>query len=64
MSEVTEDRFCVICEQIVPREQKGVSVKISPSRTILLHEGCGLKVYDKMRHDSLREEEDESTEPN
>ena len=63
MSEVTEDRFCPICENIVPREQEGVLVKVSPSRTILLHEGCGLKVYDKMRQGSLREEEDESTEP-
>lgn len=44
MAEVTEDRFCPICEQIVPREQDGIPVKISPSRKILLHEGCASAV--------------------
>ena len=40
MAEVTGDRFCPICENIVPREFEGVSVKISPARKILLHIGC------------------------
>ena len=46
MAEVNDSRFCSICEQIVPREQQGVKIKVSPSRTILLHEGCGKIVYD------------------
>jgi len=48
MGEVTDDRFCPICEQIVPREQEGVLVKISPARTILLHDGCAKRVQDSM----------------
>ena len=46
MAEVNDSRFCPICSQIVPREQQGVKIKVSPSRTILLHEGCGKIVYD------------------
>jgi len=41
MGEVTEDRFCPICEQIVPREVLGIRIKVSPSRTFIIHEGCG-----------------------
>lgn len=44
MSEITLDRFCPICENIVPRDQKGLSVKISPNRFVLLHEGCARKI--------------------
>jgi hypothetical protein len=44
MSKITSDRFCPICEQIVPRDQKGLVVYISPARKILLHEGCAEKV--------------------
>ena len=45
MAEVTEERFCPLCENIVPREQKGILVVISPARRVLLHEGCAEKVY-------------------
>ena len=46
MGEVTDERFCPICEQIVPREVGGVPIKISPARKILIHEGCGIKVHE------------------
>jgi hypothetical protein len=44
MSQVTEERFCPVCSQIVPIEIDGISVKISPSRKILLHSGCAEKI--------------------
>ena len=44
MSEVNDSRFCPVCENIVPREEKGVLVKISPARTVLLHGGCASKI--------------------
>ena len=46
MSNVTSDRFCPICEEIVPIETLGVMVKIFPSRTVCLHPGCAKKVSD------------------
>jgi hypothetical protein len=60
MSEVTSERFCPICEQIVPRDQKGIRVVISPARKIMLHEGCAEKVknaYLFEMENSLSEEE-------
>ena len=44
MSEITLSRFCPICEQIVPRDQNGISIKIAPNRFVLLHEGCVQKI--------------------
>ena len=44
MSEVNDSRFCPVCENIVPREEKGISVEISPARKVLLHYGCAAKV--------------------
>ena len=49
MSNVTADRFCPICEEIVPIETQGVMVKIFPSRTVCLHPGCAKKVSDAYR---------------
>ena len=57
MGKVTDDRFCPICEQIVPREQKGIPVKISPARTILLHEGCAAKVSASYNKEIFPEED-------
>jgi len=46
MSNVDDSRFCPVCENIVPREEKGVLVKISPARKVLLHNGCAMRVYE------------------
>ncbi len=47
MSEVTSERFCLLCSQMVSREEKGVLVKKSfPEKPIILHEGCARRVYE------------------
>ena len=40
MSNVTQERQCPFCEQIVPREQMGVLVGKFPGPVKLLHDGC------------------------
>jgi len=45
MSNPNQDRFCPFCEQIVPREQEGVSVGKFPSPVKLLHDGCAALIY-------------------
>lgn len=56
MAEVTDDRFCPICENIVPREIEGVFVKISPARKILLHPGCAKLVASSLNEFLEKEE--------
>jgi len=43
--------FCPICEQIIQTTQERIEVKVNPSRTIRIHEGCAQLVvvaYDKI----------------
>jgi len=62
MAEVTSDRFCVICENIVPREETGVPIKVSPSSTVLLHDGCAKKAYMAYKSEMARREKEERDE--
>jgi len=34
------ENFCPICEQIIQTTQERIEVKVNPSRTVRLHEGC------------------------
>jgi hypothetical protein len=45
MSNVTQERQCPFCEQIVPREQKGVFVRKFPNPVKLFHDGCASLIY-------------------
>ena len=56
MGEVTGERFCPLCEQIVPREVEGVFIRISPARSVLLHEGCAEMVSDSLNNKRLAKE--------
>ena len=73
MGDVTQSRFCPMCEQIVPREIEGIIVRISPARIVMLHPGCAegaaralsvsvleKDILDKM--ESLKNEEDKEEE--
>jgi len=46
MGDVTQDRFCPFCEQIVPSDQVGVLVGKKPNPVKLLHEGCAKLIHD------------------
>jgi hypothetical protein len=39
MSSVNSDRFCPLCEQIIPTGVKGIMVKIGIKK-VMVHPGC------------------------
>ena len=45
MSNLTEDRFCPLCDQFVSRDTEGVSVPINRMRKVMLHMECASEVY-------------------
>ena len=62
MAEVNGNNQCPICEQIVPSQLKErVMVRISPARTVVLHEGCAKlashALYDYYHERNMVEEE-------
>ena len=59
MSNVDQERWCPLCENIVPREVPGVAVKISHTRKLILHEGCAKAVYNAVEILRITEVEEE-----
>lgn len=48
MNSDIDGRQCPICEQIVHSSMIAIPVKIFPGKTVLLHEGCAMKVEDSL----------------
>jgi hypothetical protein len=55
MSEVTTERFCPLCEQMISSEKDLLKVKILMNKYVSIHKACAEKVADVLLRDATKD---------